>query len=416
MSYMLDKFAMEAIDFQKDSKLAASIENSLRQVREHKNPQNKHLRSSKLHEVVKKITGLDVTFNIDEIGLNAYVLVPTIDRNNTVINEWRRGYIRNTDSSRLLRSNDVIKGTVDFKNSRVTGDFTKIQVSIAVGKEVVMKGSKLTVRGAVTIIMHEIGHVMSYLEMLGRSLTTNYAMAETTKRLLATNVKDTKYAIMEDFEEFTGTKITDKEALQDAQSEGALNVILLSDSVTKSVSDLGTNIYDMRGFEYLADNFVARHGMAKDLAIALDVLYRNGGSSSYYSTVTHVSVEISKVLGFILLGVTVTLLAIFILCSNPLAREYDKPEKRIAVIRRETSRSLREPGLSKKDKERILSDIDEMDRVLSEMKDRVNFYEWIWGNIYPWGRRQKKSVELQQGLEAMSNNKLFESAERLRQL
>ena len=404
---------LEAIDFQTSHPLGKALDIAVTSVRSLQKVTTRNLSNTKLASIVQSITGLNLDFEVDPDTFAA-TMVPDVDKNNPLIGDWAKRYMKSASSNSLLAKKDVIKGGVDLEKARVTGDFTEFKGTIYLGDSLLNKSSPFTVSEVVAIILHEIGHNFVYLEMLGRMVSTNYVLSEAANRLLGTVDKQRKFEIMYEIEEGAGIDITDKEALLPMSNKAGITTVLINDAIFKSRSELGVNIYDARGFEKLSDQFATRMGYGKDLATGLDKLYRLiGYGPAYRGRVMNIFIQVIKVLLFLVAGILNPFIAILILCSNPLDDVYDKPKKRIEGIRNELSAALKAKNLSKRQKLSILEEIDVMDGVTADMTEYLGVYEWIWGAIYPGGRKQRTTIEIQQSLERLSNTRLSESLTRL---
>jgi hypothetical protein len=55
----------------------------------------------------------------------------------------------------------------------------------------------------------------------------------------------------------------------------------------------------------------------------------------------------------------------------------------------------------------LLEDIAEMDRVIKLLNNQKPWFEWIWDNIFPSGKKTVEAMKFQQLIERMGNNDLF---------
>jgi hypothetical protein len=401
---------MEAIDFQLDSALGSDLSAIITDIRTWRKLNDKVLNTSPLSDVIRKHTGLNVTVKTAN-GYGAYVFVPDIDKNNPVVNRWRRNYLSNEDSDAMLRKSKAIKGIVNISKGKVSGDFSDIAITIHLGISYLQTGGSLTVEESAAILMHEIGHCMSYLELLGRSVTTNYVLQEATKRLLNCGDKEQKYVIIKNIEEASDIRISDKQALANANSKHDITLIIVSDAIRNTPSEMGNNVYDERGFEQLADQYVSRMGYGRHLATGLDTLLSTHGHPDYLHPVAYYFLQVINV---IYTPIVIPFVVIFSI--NPYEPEYDEPKKRLEAMRTDSIRLLKHPKITSDRKAQVLADIDHLDKVIANVKERAGYYGWIWDNLIPTGRRNRRSMDMQQKLEELSSSKLNVSVARLEQL
>jgi hypothetical protein len=419
--------AMEAIRFQTNSKLGESIESAIKLIRGSDSVTDRTVSNSGLEKAILDTTGLDIEVvlangEFGDIENFAAIAVTDIDRNNPVLNDWRQAYATGKDGFKELSKRDnVIKGEVDLVNAKVSGDFTKFKSTLYLSRDVISKGSRFTVKEITAIILHEIGHKFSYMEALGRSVRTNHVLMTAAKELIGTSDAQKKYEILDEVEAFTKSKITDRNTILQANEPMAITTVLLSESMIAMRSELGCNIYDYRGFEQLADQFATRMGYGADIVSALDKLFRLYGDKAYYGRIGFSLMEVFKLTLFVVGTAATIMLAtlapvmamlyasmgVLMLSMNPLLDEYDNPKRRFEVIRNEIQKALKNTKLPKADKQRYLENLECIENVLINMNDHKPLYEWVWRNIYPWGRKQAKAIDVQKALEDLANTRLY---------
>ena len=72
-------------------------------------------------------------------------------------------------------------------------------------------------------------------------------------------------------------------------------IVIITNIVKETVSELGCNIYDFSTWEYLADQYAARHGAGRYLATGLEKTYKSIGDISFRSTSNYLAMEALKV-------------------------------------------------------------------------------------------------------------------------
>ena len=389
---------MQAISINNNSKLGVDLEKEIEHIREQSEVK---LNGNSLGKIVKKHTNITAAFNLG-YGVNASTSIPEMDKNNVLLSRARRAMLKNNDSKSLLTRKDLIEGVVDLKNVKVTGDFTSPTMSITIGKDyLISSSSRFTVRETVAIVLHEIGHIFSYFELLGRVITTNYCLEEASKQLLEVKSEDLKYKIISDMERITGDKFTDKSVIAAAKNKTELTVLVLNESILSSISSMGVNLYDMRGFEQLADQFSSRLGYGRDLVTALDKLNRLFHPSDYWSTPIYFIV-------FILTAYHSLTFLLFYILSNHFKQgmyTYDTPQTRLNVLESEQRRVLDRGKLTLDEKKEVLRTLTLIKKLKSQVKDR----KFLGGNILkvlvPSGRVAHRSREVQKNLETLSSSK-----------
>lgn len=264
--------------------------------------------------------------------------------------------------------------------------------------------------------MHEIGHVFSYLELLGRTLTTNFVLEEANRRLLGFTEKDKRYKVIREIENEAKIHIKETDALVNSQSTAEITTVVISESINNSYSEIGVNIYDERAFEMLADQFATRHGYGKDLVMFQDKVLRLVSPSHYYDSAKRMRVRAVNTFSALLLSpLLIGLLAAAAMGVVKFGTSnYDTPKKRLEVVRNDINRQLKEPGLTKDEKVAILNDLEEINKVIASMTDfDVTSVKWLFDLV---SRKNNRAINIQQTLEQLANSKLNESLARLKLL
>lgn len=386
------------------------------------------LDGKRIAAIIKKHTNLAVQVSLDSsLQPNAYVIPPKIDKNHPLINEWRRMFAQNTDGVNAVNfAGGGATGGVDFETGKVSGAFTKLVSDVWITKGAFTRygNLELTPAEVTAMIMHELGHVMTYFATLGQTFRTAFLLDGFVRETLKTNESETRFKIIRRFEDETGVTISDKNTVTETESPGAITTVVLSDIVEASRSQYGTTLYDMRSWESLSDQYAARQGCSADLATALDKLMVIYEPMYYRGTFRYLMVEIAKVLGFLLLAtvsiVTLNIIGLLIvfsmLSASPHEREYDNPHERLVRLRNDLISQVKSRNIAPERSATLLQDIDSINRVLETVKDRHSFFEKFWLVISPYTRRQVKMGKEIQELEQLVNNEIFVEAAKLKKL
>lgn len=411
--------SLEVIDHLEKSPLGVELEIALGKLRTFKNITTATLRGVGMEKIIKSRTGLTVQLHVwDEPGMA--VLVPQINKSNPIINRMVKMLSDNKDGTEFLKANDLIDGTVNLQMGTVSGDFAKVSSDMHINSNMVWSGSSYTVREATATLLHEIGHLIVYMFMLGRTTHTNYIITEASARLSNSSTKEQRIKILHAVEDSYGEDIPGIDTVAEKRRHNdAYRVTFLQLAAKESESQIGTNIYNSRMFEALADTFAARHGYAKDLAVAIDKLYRSFGDKVYTNSTVHAVNSVIKVLIFTgsimsgqpyLIGYAAGAFLGSILLNSPLDVIYDPLPKRLDKIVSQLNDGLKDRSISKERKVRILDDIKTIEALISDTKDNQDVIEFVMRYILPHGRKQEGMVVVQERLEKMLNNKLFAAA------
>ncbi|EGO2129144.1 hypothetical protein ITP31_003967 [Salmonella enterica] len=383
---------------------------------------------ARIAAVIKKHTNLSVQVGLDTTLVpNAYVIPPKVDKNHPIVNEWRRAFNANTDGINSINfTNGAAFGGVDFETGKVSGVFSKLTSEIWVTKGAIEGYGQIRLTsGEITgMIIHEIGHVITYFATLGQTFRTAFILDGFVRETLKVNEKEVRYKLIREFESETGVTISDKVRVAESENEGSIATVVLSDIIESSRSQYGTTLYDMRSWEALSDQYAARMGCAGELASALDKLYGIYEPMYYRGTFKYLMVEIGKFLGVFLLITANALLLnilglviIFVyLSASPHQREYDNPHERLVKLRNELIAQLKDKNINKERSASLLADIEAINRALDNVKDRHSFFEKFWLVVSPYTRRQVKMGKEIQELEQLVNNEIFVEAAKLKKL
>lgn len=408
---------IEAIKFKSDKKLFIELTAAIGKCRG-KLATSSNLRKSGMKEAIQKRTQLNVTTVDGSEGYNACVHVPMMDKNHPLIADFRRHSAGDYHSFEMMdKTTDLIEGTVSCKDGVVSGMFAKIPIAVIVGLKL-LRNIKLKDAEIAAVVLHELGHATAYFEKLDATLTSNFAIEATAETFFKSQDRTKRIKVLDRYEELRGVSIEDRQALADEMSKDGFKVVLLRKEIERSVSVYGSNIYDMTGFEFLADQFATRHGAGLELVTALDKLNRFYGSRSYWNTAVFYTWEIVydtlMLLSFFNGGLFKKAMLISLLFADPFTqRIYDEDRDRIERIRRDAMTALKDKDLSKEEKSRITESVKQMEQVMSGMKDKHTLRELIHMVTRPKLRKQLNQKEIQQRIEELSSSEFFNASARL---
>lgn len=370
-------------------------------------------------EIVKRHTGLTIKFNLDKSNdINAYVIPPMVDKNNPLIYDWWKPHIDNTDVKKFIKAkrSDVIKGWVDLQRGMVGGIFSEIEHQVFVHKGLV-ETNLLSDEERAAVFLHEIGHLFTYYEFLGHTLTTNVILYAATQAFFKSDDLIKRTQIVDETCKALDIDLEDPEALVRCTSKEVFQTVVLRKAILTAKSSTGTPIYDLTGTEALADQYAIRQGAGRHLATGLDRIHRYyGGSPSYQSTAMHLFATLIRVILFFALILPTGGLILLILLINPAMKLYDEPGARLARMKRELVAGLKDQSIPVPQRKAWLDDIDAIDALLKNIDDKRTLMEMFYTSVLPGGRRQYQQLKFQLELEKMVNNQLFVTAEKLTNL
>jgi len=415
----------EAIAHQGRSQLFRDICLIFREIKELPyNALTKDLLTKKgLDKVIEKHTGLNVPVKISrEPYINAWVYPPYIDANHAVFagnkyerdNPWILDYIKK-QSDKAFGKSESIFGTVDREKSRVSGDFTKIECPMFI-TALLINRQDITPEMATSVILHELGHVFTYFEFMGRVTTFNGALQAASEMFFKCDTREDRLKIIRDVGDKFGVDTDDRDALMNARNKDSFITVLARGYVIDRKSSMGSSIYDITLWESLSDQFSMRHGSGVDGVKMMDILYKNSGASAYSSTLGHVIFTLFKVLMFIIFTFFTFGLPLLILFINPAEKIYDEPEARMKRMRNDFVMGLKSPNISDEEKKKIAQDVKDIDDIIRDLNDKRGLIELFYTSCTPEGRRQFSQMRFQQDVERLMANDLLVSSTRLQSL
>lgn len=416
---------MESIDHQLNSKLFSRLTAAVAYMRASRDYSSKNFKKSGFSDAIFEETGMRINVELDSSDSpNAYVFIPEIDNNNSILQNVFRNFM--TNDTLLDLKNAIGRSTVgliDRATSRVGGAFSNIILKSCITKGL-LTSKMFTDEEVAAVMMHECGHVYTFFERLVDTVSMNYAISAVTTRILNTEDKKIRVDLIHEYDAAFGIKVPDADVIAESKSGETIATRLITESVKQRRNAEGDYLYSARGFEFSSDQFCARHGGGRAAVTALDKMLKQFGEVSYHSWIYHVLKQIVMSIVIIAgIGVTVIfnpallIVIMFILItSRPLEKTYDEPPARFARIRRELIDSLKDQDVPAEYRRRTLDDLATIDHVLSKIEYKRDLLEAIWVYLIPSGRKATAHQELQQTLERLANNDLVIAANKFKLL
>ena len=366
-------------------------------------------------------------FKIKVRCVNEYSIAigcPVIKRDHVLYTNLRREYMDNKKVLADLKKAKYKVGNVNLETAQVGGYFSEVEFTLFMFQPVVQL---LSPEEAAAALLHEIGHAFTYFEYIGRQVSTNVFLDAVTQRLAKADVKEIETILM-DTSNYIGMPKDKVEDLIKTQDAKLVQVEIISAAYAKNRSELGTDIYDGKEWESLADQFATRFMSARELASALDKLWRLAPNESTRGTAMYMFVEASKIVAVTSLYVVTGLidpflglllipfiawLTVGITTYNETQSPHDKPEQRMLRIRTQLVEQLKHikgSGVGVNElRLSIKSDLDFIDEILSKLKDRQGVLTLLSSLLSPDIRKLEREKKLHQVLEALAYNKMFEA-------
>ena len=361
----------------------------------------------RISKIIKNHTNLNITIDAE----NDYppcIDIPNIDRNNPLINAAQRAIVNSTDGLTMIESsNEVLHGTVNIKTAKVSGVFSDIKAKMYLGKAFI-QGNKYSSQELAAITLHEVGHLFTYFEFITRTVRTNQVLAGLSKILDGSENQEKREVALLSAKKALKLDKLDLSQLKDVNTK-TTQVVLIDALVKETRTELGYNLFAESSWEYLCDQFSARHGAGVHLATALSKIYKSQYNISYRSLAVYLAVEMIKVIliaNLAFLGI----LFLLVMFDSQDGGGYDLPSARLKRIRDQATQYLKNKQISDVERRRILDEIESIDKLLAEMTNRKQLFTYIHEFFSKRTRDERAYRKLQYELEDIAMNDLYVKA------
>ena len=227
-----------------------------------------------MEDLIKRRFGLSVSFTAVDTG-GAFTMPLILTTNHALLNR-NLNNLTYVKSGRMVRELQKTKFTVDLEKAYISGEVTNYVVPIA--SELLWanlsKGKfGLDAEEFTAVMLHEIGHVFTFLEYSNRLQVGNQVILEAIDELVDPHKEPYKYnfANLEEYLGLENNEIID--SLTGKKDPVVMTVRLSTRFVDKLTQATKDDHYHKTSSEQLADNFVVKFGMGKQLATSLDKLH-----------------------------------------------------------------------------------------------------------------------------------------------
>lgn len=391
--------ALESIDFQSDAFLRGLAIYGVQFKEIPKKDRPDHDLVQKLEKYINDVTGLNITVVLG--NYEPSMEIPSMHKNNILINNWRRNFMNSSSALKMVENAPhALSGAVDKKTGRVSGIFSEVPVTVYMPDSIFDNNYEPEEFAAV--LQHECGHAVTFFEYFGHTATSNQALAGIARAMEDSDVQ-VRVVVLETVRKQFNLKNFDVDKLSKSNNK-VVEVAFISNVAEESRSQLGRNIYDLSSFEYLSDQYVARHGGTRYLATALAKIYKGQYHISFRSLPAYLSIEILKIALFLYVpGFAMMLFAY----DGQGTGDYDQPGARLKRVRNQAIEALKDKKLSKEKIEDLNMDIKAIDEVLYMANDRRQWVGIMIDFFWLPSRRDRDFVKLQQDLEGLAANELF---------
>ena len=397
---------IEALMYQGENFLVA-LATGIAKIRENKKFDTASIKEGRLNEIATKFTGMNVTIAVER-GFGAYVYMPPMDNSHPFQNNYL------VTCPLFAASGEVVlkgKGDpiaeIDYTTAKVGGVYSMIPVSIFIGTDFFI--SEFTNEEIAAIILHELGHAWTYFLYLGRMYFANFLISSYANEIIGTKDVERRKILIKAAEKRLGIEIYNPNALAEQPSITKENVeILFINSHRYTLANTtGTDIYDFRSCEQLADYFATMHGAGPHLVSGLNRLYELYGSEALIPGWLYTILEIRKLM---LLPLLIPAWLGILLVSNPAMKRYDDPKARAKYVELQLKGVLKNKNLAPEVKRSLLDGIEAIGKDVDRLTDHQGIEHMFWTVLSPSYRRGVKQEQSQKVIESIIFNDLYQKA------
>lgn len=370
-------------------------------------------------EVIRAHTNMDVKFQVTKgISWNAFAVYPSVDNNHPFLRKRWGGFLYHSDTGAALTAKGPVEGSVDRRKYQVHGCFKEMECTVAIAHDLI-SNKDFTNEEITEIILHEVGHHFTYFEYLGNFVDESWIISNAARIVASDAPVETKRKVLTRAKESLGIDVLDTEEVLNTNkliAEKNTELVLVSRTALNTRNNSDKPDYDLRNCEQLADAFVAYHGGGRGLASALVKFDKKGWGIASRNSFVYLVVELIKT--------AVTLLSlwyapfysiIILLLMIPSSKIYDPPEMRLKTLKQQLISSMRQTK-NTEERKRITEQINAINLLMKELDDKRTFYEIIYENISPTGRRRANEQRRAEEIKDILFNELIVKANEIRSL
>lgn len=372
--------------------------------------------TERMSKVIRENTGLTVKMNFGD--LDPSVQVPHVNKNHPLVVDIHRSMVSSgTGMGMIEKAGGVLRGGVNLTTGKVYGAFTDI-IHVVNYPIRYLIGKKFLSEELAAVVLHEIGHLVTYYLYMSNAVSTNQVLSGLSKAWQDNQTVAERETVLISVHKALNLKTDGIKRLAQSSDKRVVEAVVLSNVMQKSQYELGSNIYDMTSWEYLSDQYAARMGAGRHLVTGLDKVMNSVFTPSFRSMPLFLAIEAFKILTTFsaLLTFNPFPLIAVMLTTMPGTDTYDKPEARFQRVRNQIIENQKIKNLSKDDRERLSADLLAIDQVISHVNDRRDFFTVLWHAFSSDFRNQWKAEELQKDLERIAANDMFDKVNQLQGL
>lgn len=391
-----------------------------------------------VEKTIVEHTGITAVFTMTTE--ETHVLVPVIDSNHAFFGHYRHHY-KSSDGMKMIdEGQGLATGQVDLAKSRVSGDFTKCVVTINLDVGLFRAGFSAEEMAA--LVLHELGHFFTYLELLDRTCTTNLVLAGLDQVLKGADAKKREYALRKVGDIYAMPKEVVDQAVAGNSDETTISVYL-THAMGSIRSATGHSFYDMNSWEMASDQFAARHGAGRYMVTALAKMNRIYGAPALQTQYSYFMMEMASIVKVFIQALlaaggsaaagaavavgtvgsyAIAIVALFVAVNlamvvyavlqtaylrGAMVPVYDRDRDRVLRVRRQLIEQSKQPRIPVAMAKRLLEDVKVVDEAIAQYNADDPWLDKVAGFLFKRHRDRRDSVNLQKDLEGLALNDLF---------
>ena len=361
-----------------------------------------------LSNIIKKFTNMNVTVTIVN-GYAAHMYAPPVDNSHPFHNNYFTDVpLFSTAGEMILKGKSDPIAELDYKNAKVGGVYTEIPINVYIGNGF-FSNNQFTAEEVAAIMLHEIGHAYTYFLYLGHLYFSNFLISTYAQEIVGTRDVDRRKILIKAAERRLGVEIfnPNKIAEQGSLDKNKMETLFINSHRYALNNTTGTDIYDFRSCEQMADYFATMHGAGPHLITGLNKVYESYGDDSVIPYPIFIIGELFKL---ILLPITLPFYLLVIMATNPAIKIYDSPGARAKYIELQLKGSLRNRNMDPKMRKALLDSIEAAKTAASEVSDKNGLAHLIWTVLSPSYNRGVNQEKAQKLLENIMFNDLYHKA------
>lgn len=397
---------LEALMYQGENFLSA-LASGINKIKEKGKFDTASIKEGNLNTIASKFTGMNVTIQIQP-GYNAYMYMPPMDNSHPFQNNYLVEVpLFGSGGEIILKGKGDPIAEINYNTATVGGVYSQIPVNIFLGKS--FFNSKFTSEEIAAIILHEIGHAYTYFYYLGRMYFANFLISSYAQEIMGTRDVSRRKILIKAAVRRLGLELHNPNALaeQPTLDKNKMETLFINAHRYTLANTTGTDIYDFRSCEQLADYFATMHGAGPHLISGLNKFYEMTGNDALLPFPIYLIGEFFKL---ILTPITLPVSLLIILVSNPSIKRYDDPAARAKYIEMQMRGTLKDRNLDPEMRKSLLASIEAAGKEANRLADHKGLDHLLWTVLSPTYRRGVRQEQSQKVLEGILFNDLYQKA------